>query len=214
MPPAESFGWMVAAEAMRRGFYQAATRAVLGDGGNWISPLGQMHFDGWVQVLDFVRLMTHLYAAATAAYRRQPDRAWELYQQWLRLAWCGRVKDLLTSMNHHGDRLGPPPTAAGDDDPRRIVTLTLGYLADNAGRMDYPTYRRAGLPVTSAAAESLIKQFNQRVKGADKFWVRGGAEAILQSRAAYLSDDGRAEDFHARRPRGPAVGQNRRRLVA
>ncbi len=32
-------------------------------------------------------------------------------------------------------------------------------------------------------------------------------------RAAYLSEDGRAESFHQRRPRAPAVGRNRAKLV-
>ena len=80
--------------------------------------------------------------------------------------------------------------------------------------MNYPQYRKEGLPVTSAAVESLIKQFNQRVKGTEKFWLEGGAEAILQSRAAYLSDDGRADAFFTQRPRGHAVGRNRLRLSA
>ena len=65
----EPFGWMVAAEATKRGFYQAPAKAVVGDGGNWIGPLAEMHFPGWVQVLDFLHLLVHLFAAATAAYR-------------------------------------------------------------------------------------------------------------------------------------------------
>jgi hypothetical protein len=82
MQGTEGFGWMVAAEALRRGFYQAARRAVVGDGGNWIGPLGDLHFPGWVQVLDFLHLLVHLYAAAQAAYRdlgsRGTFRAWRL----------------------------------------------------------------------------------------------------------------------------------------
>ena len=100
------------------------------------------------------------------------------------------------------------------DHPSKIVSLVLDYVTDNAGRMDYPRYRREGLPVTSTIVESLIKQFNQRVKGTEKFWLRGGAEAILQGRAAYLSEDGRGVAFYAHRPRGPAVGRNRLRLIA
>jgi hypothetical protein len=41
---------------------------------------------------------------------------------------------------------------------------------------------------------------NQRVKGTEKFWNETGGEAILQVRAAYLSEDERAETFHSRRP--------------
>jgi hypothetical protein len=50
------------------------------------------------------------------------------------------------------------------------------------------------------------------MKGTEKFWLEGGAEAILQIRAAYLSADGRAESYWSRpRPFGPAVGSGRLR---
>jgi hypothetical protein len=218
MQGTEGFGWMVAAEAMRRGFYQAPRRAVVGDGGNWIEPLGQMHFPGWEQILDFLHLLVHLYAAATAAYRelgsRGTFRAWRRYEQMLRAAWAGQVPQVQTLLREQLERLGPPPARAPVDHPSKIVSLVLEYVTDNAGRMDYPRYRREGLPVTSTIVESLIKQFNQRVKGTEKFWLRGGAEAILQGRAAYLSEDGRGVAFYAHRPRGPAVGRNRLRLTA
>jgi hypothetical protein len=58
--------------------------------------------------------------------------------------------------------------------------------------MDYQEYRRQGLPVTTAWMESLIKEVNYRAKGTEMFWNDPeGAEAILQVRAAALSDDGR-----------------------
>lgn len=111
-------------------------------------------------------------------------------------------------------RLGQPPPKASNDDPRRIISLTLEYIKTNAHRMDYARYRREGLPITNAIVESLIKQFTQRVKGTEKFRTQGGAEAILQIRAAYLSQDDRAQRFHEQRPRGPAAGRNREKLAA
>jgi hypothetical protein len=36
--------------------------------------------------------------------------------------------------------------------------------------VDYPRYRKLGLPVTSTLMESLVKEFNLRVKGTEKFW--------------------------------------------
>jgi hypothetical protein len=212
--PIEEFGWMVAAEATRRGFYQAQRRAVVGDGGNWIEPLGRAHFTGWTQVLDFVHAVGHLYAAAMAAYRGQPRRAWALYERLLRAAWAGKAQQVQAHLQEHLRRLGPPADDAPDDAPRRVVSKVLAYVSTNAQRMDYPRYRREGLPVSSAAVESLIKQFNQRVKGTEKFWLRGGAEAVLQVRAAYLSDDGRGEAFHAHRPRNRAAGRGRLRPAA
>jgi hypothetical protein len=56
--------------------------------------------------------------------------------------------------------------------------------------MDYPQYRRDGLPLTSSPVKSWIKQLNQRVKGSDRFWEDGRrGEAILQVRAAWQSED-------------------------
>ena len=51
-----------------------------------------------------------------------------------------------------------------------MISKTIGYLSNNQARMDYPRYRRQGLPIISGRVESLIKQFNRRVKGTEKFW--------------------------------------------
>jgi hypothetical protein len=212
--PVEEFGWMLAAEATRRNFYNAPRRAVIGDGGNWIEPLGKGHFTGWTQVLDFVHLLTYLHAAAMAAQRGRAAAAWALYERLLRAAWAGKVEQVQAELHKQLQRLGPPPETAADDVPARIVAKTLAYVRTNAGRMDYSNYRRQGLPVSSAAVESLIKQFNHRVKGTEKFWLKGGAEAVLQVRAAYLSDDGRGEAFHAHRPRSRAAGRCRLKPAA
>jgi len=214
MQDAEAFGWLVAAEAQRRGFYEARRRALVGDGGNWIEPLGQMHFPGWVQVLDFLHLLVHLYAAAQAAHRGRPGRAWRLYERLLHAAWAGRRAEVQRLLREQAQRLGPPAAQATAETPSKVLALTVAYVESNLERMDYPRYRREGLPVTSAAVESLVKQMNQRVKGTEKFWLEGGVEAVLQVRAAYLSDDGRGDDFHRHRPRGRAVGQHRLRPAA
>jgi len=44
---------------------------------------GRMHFDGWLQILDFLHLLVHLYAAARLAYSGNPKTAWELYERML-----------------------------------------------------------------------------------------------------------------------------------
>ena len=80
----------------------------------------------------------------------------------------------------------------------------LSYFGHNERRMKYPEYRRAGLPVTSSLVESLVGEVNARVKSEQKYWNRGaGAEAILQLRAALLSEDGRLDRHLAARPGSP-----------
>ena len=83
-------------------------------------------------------------------------------------------------------------------------------MENNRDKMRYPEYRRLRLPISSVGVESVIKQLNRRVKGTEKFWAEGGAEAILQVRAAHLSADGRVGRYGEKpRPRGRAVGAGR-----
>jgi hypothetical protein len=107
-------------------------------------------------------------------------------------------------------RAGPAPAGAKEDDPRRVLAEALGYGKNDRTRMNYPEYRRQGLPISSAPVESVIKQLKRRIKGTEKFWEVEGVEALVQLRAAYLSEDGRAETYAARpRPSGRAVGAHR-----
>jgi hypothetical protein len=206
---AEEFGKMAAAEATRRGFFQARKKAVLGDGSVWIWTIAALHFVGFEQILDFIHLVSYLYRAARAALPSDPEKAWALYEKILRLGWSGRTAELLEVLRKHAEQAGEPPKGARDDDPRKVLWGAVGYVENNKERMAYARYRREGLPISSCPVESLIRQVNIRVKGTQKFWVRGGLESILQVRAACLSDDGRLEKFWLRRPNGRAVGQNR-----
>jgi hypothetical protein len=105
--------------------------------------------------------------------------------------WQGRADNVIAELREWQARLGEPDKTTPDSDPRKIVATTLTYLSNNQPRMDYPRYRREGLPVTSCLVESLIKEINQRVKGTDQFWNRPDAtegEAILRVTATLLSD--------------------------
>jgi len=212
----EEFGPMVAAEATRRNFFGAGKKAVLGDGSLWIWAIASFYFVGFTPILDFVHLLTHLYSAAQAACGNQPAEAWKLYERLLRLAWAGKVAELLELLKRHAERVGEPPKHCRDEDPRKILARAVDYVDKNSDKMDYARYRREGLPISSAMVESLIKQVSRRVKSTDKFWTKEGLEALLQVRAAYLSEDGRAETHSAKRPLGRAAGQGliRRRAAA
>jgi hypothetical protein len=85
-----------------------------------------------------------------------------------------------------------------------VLAAVACYLRNNRSRMDYPRYCQQGLPVMSSWVESLVGEFNSRMKGRDKYWNRSsGAEAILQVRAAVLSEDDRLGRYFAERPGNP-----------
>ena len=113
-------------------------------------------------------------------------------------------KDMLEEMRRHQESLGRPPKDCDEKDPRKVLAETITYFENNVSRMDYPRYRTAGLPLTSAYMESFVKEMNYRVKGTEKFWSDGpSAEAILQLRAAKLSDDDRLRRHMRSRPGNP-----------
>lgn len=208
----EGFGWQMAAEVQRRGLDRAQRKGYICDGQKYNWSLFELHLLplGFIAILDFLHLLAYLYAAAQAVEAKGSTAAWTLYERWLRQAWAGQVSPLLAGLRAGCTKLGPPPRGCSDDDPRKLVADAVGYVENNRERMDYPRYRRLGLPISSAAVESVIKQMNRRMKGTEKFWYHGGAEAILQVRAAYVSQDGRAERYWSRpRPHSPAAGNGR-----
>jgi hypothetical protein len=217
MADSETFGWQMAAEVRRRGLDRAQRKGYICDGQRYNWALFEMHSvaSGFLAILDVLHLLAYLYGAAQAVEGKGTAAAWALYECWLRRAWAGQVEELLRGLRAGGEKLGLPPPGCSDDDPRQVVADAVGYVRNNRGRMDYPRYRRLGLPISSAPVESVVKQLNRRVKGTEKSWVKGGVEAMLQVRAAYLSEDGRAECYRGRpRPYARAAGASRLRPAA
>lgn len=205
MQDCHEFGKMVAAEAYRRNFASAAHGALLGDGSAWIWNLHAKWFKDLTPVVDFVHALTYLYVTATVLASSVTQR-WSWYVAWMTQLWQGRVREVIADLESRLQGLEPIPSEGvlPPTDPREVLRRTVTYLRNNESRMAYPEYRKAGLPVSSSMVESLIKEINYRVKGTEKFWDNPeGAEAILQVRAALLSDDNRLSEWIANRPGTP-----------
>jgi len=201
----KEFGPMMAAEADARGFFTASKQAFLGDGQAYNWTIQRRWFPTFVPVTDFVHVVEYVHSAAKAIHADEATR-WGQYLCWATACWQGRVEEVMEELRRWQARVGPLPDGqeVPETDPRKILHSTVTYLTNNAHRMDYPRYRREGLPVTSSLAESLVKQVSKRVKGTEKFWNDGpSAEAILQLRAAVLCDDDRLQNWICTRPVSP-----------
>jgi hypothetical protein len=205
MQGSDEFGKVVAAEAYARNFYRSGRRAFLGDGQRYNWTIRDRWFADFEPIADFVHVLSYLYAAATAL-SADAEQRWTLYVGWMSACWQGKAGEVVASIRTRAEGKGwnPPEAETPEGDWRVVVERAWTYLGNNAPHMEYPRYRRMGLPVTSAAVESLIKELNYRVKGTEKFWNHPeAAEAILQVRAAMLCDDDRLGRFLASRPGSP-----------
>jgi hypothetical protein len=177
----------------------------VGDGAAYNGGIQRGYFPDSEPVADFLHVLCYLSLAAWAVGRDEALRG-SIYVGWLRACWQGRVREVVEALRPWQGRIGEPPPGQELDakDPRRLVAEALSYLQNNESRMAYPRYRREGLPITSSLAESLVGEFNARLKSKQKYWNRpGGAEAILPLRAAVPSEDERLARFFAQRPGNP-----------
>ena len=207
MADSATFGHQMKHEAKQRRFDEASRRAFVGDGLPWNWTIQREHFCDYVPILDFIHVASYLYAAAVIIGETK-EASWSSYLHLATDCWQGKSKQVAKEL--HEWLLEHSVVEPDRDRQRAPASRRGGCLAlleqQTTPRMDYPTYRRQGLPVTSSLMESLVKQINHRVKGSEMFWDRPhGAERILQIRAAILSEDDRLDRYLKKRPGCPYV---------
>jgi len=212
---AREFGHPMRREARRRRFDEAPRRVFIGDGLPWNWSIWKEHFRTFTPILDFIHAVQYLYAAA-AAWEDTDEARWSRYLTLTEAVWQGQVDNVIGSLQAELTARGiEVDDEVPENSPHAPLVDAARYLHNNRQRMDYPRYRREGLPITSAPMESLIKQINHRVKGTEMFWnAPDGAEAILQLRAAHLCEDGRLDDYLSTRRGCPNVRRPATTLAA
>ncbi len=189
----EAFGPLLASQAWYRGFAASTRKVFVSDGSATIEKLQRKHFSHYTSVLDILHALSYGLAAARAVSSNEA-LAEHKYDSWAAKIWEGRVDIVIDELFAYGRKFGEPPPDAPSDDPREVIRKSRVFYENHACRMNYPSYRRAGFPLTSSLMESMVKQVSRRVKGTEKYWSSSGGEAILRLCGEYLSDD---EPMHA-----------------
>lgn len=205
---AHAFGKHLAATAWSLGFAKAVLKSFVADGSSTNWGIWERHFKHleFIPILDIIHALTYVYSAAMAG--REAAAGAAIYLRWMTWVWQGQVPQVIAELAQRQLELGPPPAIATETDPRKVVAETLTYLTNQQSRMNYPTYRLAGLPITSSWMESTVKQINRRVKGSEKFWTQAGGEDLAQLSADKLCDTAPLAAFWTRRA-AQATGLNR-----
>jgi hypothetical protein len=191
----DAFGPLLANAAYERGFHAAARKAFVGDGSSTNWGVWRKYFSHYTPIVDFVHALMYVYAAAMAG--RAPNEGWLHYRDWAQWLWSGEVDRLLSALRQRQQELGVPEKKETGT-PRAQLASSLGYLTNQRHRMNYPEYRKQGLPITSSPMESTIKQINRRIKGTEKFWSEG-ADPMLHLVADRLSQTNVTDKFWSRR---------------
>jgi len=183
---AEQFGKRLYVEAWKRGWSRAEKKVVIGDGAEWIWNLAQQHFPGAVQIVDLYHARQHLWELARLLYPGEHKRqnVWiGLHQKrWLDQGKVGKLVASLRSIR------------VINADLAKKVRNEADYFANNAARMNYPSFRKQHLFVGSGVIEAGCKTvIGHRLKQSGMFWTVKGANAILALRCSYLN--GRFEDY-------------------
>jgi hypothetical protein len=193
----EAFGELLVAQAHALGFAAAERRAFVGDGSETNWSLWRRSFSRYTPILDWVHAVCYVYAAAMAGVNTV--QGWQAYRCWVQWLWRGEVDRLLEQLRERQMHIGLPSAEDAETSPQHRVADALRYLDNQRSRMNYPQYRREGLPITSSHVESTIKRINHRLKGTEKFWDEG-AEPLLHLVADHLSPADQRDRYWSNRP--------------
>lgn len=194
----ERFGERLVAAAHAQGFAAAERKAFVADGSDTNWSLWRRHFSRYTPILDWVHAVCYVYAAAMAGVATR--EGWAAYRAWAQWLWSGQIDHILEQLQERQALLGRPTEDDAETSPRHRVADAVRYLSNQRARMNYPEYRRQGLPITSSHVESTIKRINRRMKGTEKFWDQG-AEPLLHLVADHLGPSEDLAQFWADRPR-------------
>lgn len=192
---AEQFGPRLLAEAARRGALEVVAWegsvtgrglavlpkvVVLGDGAVWIWNLAAEHFGERIEISDYYHATEHIWVLAKAFYGEGTAKTecWgECQCRRLLARGAGPLLRALRAIKRCSPEVTP------------VLRREHAYFRTNAARMDYPTFRRQGLPIGSGAVESEAKRLvQQRMKRPGARWSDVGAQAVLNVRSRLFSN--------------------------
>jgi hypothetical protein len=192
--PLEGFAPLLRAPAGRVGMDRADRWIGLSDGGNGLEARLRENFPRVeVIILDFFHPAEKLTGLSRLLYPDSEDRAEDQAREWRQLLKDegGAVLAAVLSEWEWPRRAGLHGAAEE----------LIGYLENNAHRMEYPEYLAKGWCIGSGAVESACKTVvGQRLKLAGMRWGEDGANAVCHLRALYRSEKGQWEAFWSRDP--------------
>lgn len=136
-----------------------------------------------VDVLDILHVSGYVWKAAKAFYGHKEQQEAFAQDRLLRIL-RGDVAGVVTGMRRMASQRG----LAGE--ARKAVDTACNYFENNAARMRYDEYLRAGYPIASGVIEGACRHvIKDRMEQGGMRWTLAGAEAMLHVRSVCASDE-------------------------
>lgn len=131
------------------------------DAAEWIDKGIEKQLPAAKRIIDIWHAWQHVHEASRGVYPNNESKA----RAWAR-RHCADLED------DGGRKLWRRLRQAKYAEPARqaAVEALRAYLLRNADRLDYPTYKARGWPISSGTMESFCKQLGQRLKGPGMRW--------------------------------------------
>ncbi len=179
LEPIDQFGPMLRREALRRGLGTVGQVVLLIDGAEGLENMGQLCFQGAVQIVDFYHAMDHggQVLQALLGGKEHPEYK-PRFRRWAKRLLKDGVQKLIDLSRQEAVSMGR--SAA--------VEEKLGYFVRNVARMQYGTFRKQGFFIGSGVIEAGCKTvIGARCKQSGMFWGVPGARNVLALRCIHAS---------------------------
>lgn len=185
---AETFGWRIYDEAIRRGMVCSEKIVVIADGAPWIWNLADLHFPDAVQIIDLYHVREHVSDLVKILFHPDNEMITKYRMKWWTLLDEGKAERIIQEASDK------TTTLSEGCDVYENAKKEIAYLQNNKKRIRYDHFRREGLFVGSGVIEAGCKSvIGQRFKQSGMGWTVRGANAILALRC--LQKSGRIEEF-------------------
>jgi hypothetical protein len=137
----------------------------------------------WVGILDLLHVTPRLWAAGKLLYGLKGQQVLPSVRQWVTEVLEGKVDKVIRSLRRQGKQRGLRGVK------KKALARITGYLHKNRQRMRYDEYLRQGYPIASGVIEGACRHLiKDRMERAGMHWTRAGAQAMLDVRSVWISD--------------------------
>lgn len=153
--------------------------ALVGDGATWVWRAMTEAFPTGREVLDYFHCSEHIHALASVQYADDQSKSLHWAEATMARLYYGEVSQVIGGLK----RMQPKK-----DDVKEQIRKLIGYLKNNAHRIDYAHNRKGGYAIGSGGIESANKFIcHVRMKRSGAWWLKENGNGMLALRCAVVN---------------------------